>query len=59
MNPEPKLVPRGNSKKEFGKLTPLDALIMDNFETPLATTVDKACGNTRGALVERFIKPRA
>ena len=32
---------------------------MDNFETPLATTVDKARGNTSGDIVERFIKPRA
>ena len=32
---------------------------MDNLETSLATTVDKARGNTSGAIVERFIKPRA
>ena len=34
-------------------------MIMDNLETSLATTVDKACGNRSGATVERFIKPIA
>ena len=38
---------------------PPDPLIMDNLETLLATTFDKACGNTSGAIVEIFIKPRA
>ena len=33
-----------------------DVLIMDNLETLLATTVDKARDNTSGAIVERFIK---
>ena len=37
---------------------PLDALIIDILETLLATTVDKSRGNTSGAIVERFIKPR-
>ena len=32
---------------------------MDNLETSLATTVDNACGNASGSIVERFIKPRA
>ena len=36
-----------------------DALIMDNLETFLATTVDKARGNTSVSIVESFIKPRA
>ena len=31
---------------------------MDNLETSLDTTVDKARGNTSGAIVERFIKTR-
>ena len=31
---------------------------MDNFETSLATTVDKARGNSSGAIVDRFIKHR-
>ena len=30
---------------------------MDNLETSLATAVDKACGNTSGSIMERFIKP--
>ena len=32
---------------------------MDNLEKKLATTMDKARGNTSVSLVERFIKPRA
>ena len=32
---------------------------MDNLETPLATTVDNYRGNASGAILERFIKPRA
>ena len=32
---------------------------MDNLKTLLATTVYKARGNTSGAIVDRFIKPRA
>ena len=32
---------------------------MDNLETSLATTVDKARGNTSVSIVESFIKPRA
>ena len=32
---------------------------MDNLETLLATTLDKARRNASGAIVERFIKPRA
>ena len=34
-------------------------MIVDNLETLLVTTVDKDCGNTSGAIVESFIKPRA
>ena len=32
---------------------------MDNLETSLATTADKARGNTSGSIVESFIKTRA
>ena len=32
---------------------------MDNLETSLASTADKACENAGGAIVERFIKPKA
>ena len=59
MKPEPIfLYPRAH-KEKFGKETPSYALIMDNLETLLATTVYKACGNVSGAIVERFIKPTA
>ena len=34
-------------------------LIIYYLEKLLATTVDKACGNASGSIVERFIKPRA
>ena len=34
----------GNRKEKVGKEKPLDALIMDNLETLLATIVDKARG---------------
>ena len=34
-------------------------MIIVNLETSLATTVDKACGNASGAIVKRFIRPRA
>ena len=46
----------GHSKDKFGKEPPQDALIMYNLETLLETTVDKARGNSSGAIVERFIK---
>ena len=36
----------GNSKKKVGKETPPDALLMDNLETYLATTVYKTRWNT-------------
>ena len=38
---------------------PLHVLIIDNLETLLAITVDKACGNISGSMVEMFIKHRA
>ena len=59
MKTAPKFVPTGHRKEKVGKETPLDALIMNNLKTSLATTVNKARGNTSGAIVERFIKPRA
>ena len=54
-----KTFPPGHIKQKVVKETPTDALIMDNLETLLATTVDKSCGNTSGAIVNMFIKPRA
>ena len=59
MKPAPKLFPPGHIKEKVGKETSPDVLIMDNLETLLATTVDKSCGNTSGAIVNMFIKPRA
>ena len=59
IKPSPKLVPPGHSKEKVGKETPAYASIMVNLETSLVTTVDKSCGNTSGAIVERFIKLRA
>ena len=32
---------------------------MDNFQTSLATTLDKSCWNSSGAIVKRLIKSRA
>ena len=55
----PKFVLSRHSKEKTEKFTSLDALIMDNLEKSLATTVDKARGNTSGAIVEIFVKPRA
>ena len=59
MNPAPKFVLPGHSKEKILKKTPLDALIMYNLENSLATTVEKALGNTSVAIVERFIKTRS
>ena len=59
MDPAPIFVLPGHSKEKTEKETPPYALIMDNLETLLATIVDKARGNTSGAIVERLIKPRA
>ena len=50
---------QGTAKRKLVRNPPPDALIMDNLETSLATTVDKYRGNTSGAIVERLIKPRA
>ena len=58
MKPAPKFVLPWHSKDITGKEPPPDALIMDNLETLLATTVDKSRGNTSVSIVERFIKPR-
>ena len=51
MKPAPQISPPGQSKEKVGKEPPPDALIMDNSETSLATTVDKARGNTSGSIV--------
>ena len=59
MKPEPNFILTGKIKEKVGKETTSDALIMDNLETYLATTVDKARGNASGAIVERFIKFRS
>ena len=54
-----KLVLPGNRKEKFGKETSPDEFIRDNVESQLDTAVDKARGNVSGAIVKRFIKPRA
>ena len=59
MKPVPNCVLPGHSKEKIGKEIPPDVLIVDNLETSLDTTVDKACDNAIGDIVERFIKPRA
>ena len=59
MNPAPKFVLLVHSKEKVWKETPLDLLIVDNLKIFLTTIVDKARGNTSGAIVERFIKLRA
>ena len=48
-----------NIKYKVGKEIPPDTLLMDNLETSLITTVDKARGNTGRAILERLIKSRA
>ena len=57
MKPVPKLVLPGHSKEKVRKETPTYFLILDNLETLLAAIVDKACGNTSGSIVDRFVKP--
>ena len=59
MKPAPNVFHPGHSKDKTEKGIPTDALIMDNLETSLATTVDYSFSNTSGAIVERFIKPSA
>ena len=56
MKPASKYFSQGTAKRKLGRKPPPDALIMDNLETSLATTVNKARGNTSGTIVERFIK---
>ena len=48
----------GIAKRKLGRNPPPYVLIMDNLETSLDTTWDKARGNTSGDIVERLIKPR-
>ena len=59
MKPAPFFPSQGTSKNKLGRTPPLDALIVDNLEKLFTTTVDKACGNASGDIVERFIKTRA
>ena len=59
IKPAPKFVFLWHSKEKTDKEVPQDPLIIDNLETSLETKVDKACGNTSGSVVERFIKSRA
>ena len=56
MKTAPKFTLPGHSKEKLGRTPPPDALIMDDLEKLLSTTVDKACGNSSGSLVEMFIK---
>ena len=49
----------GKSKEKVGKETLPNVLIMINLEASLRITVDKDCGNSSGAIIEKFIKPRA
>ena len=55
MKPAPKFVLPGHVKDKVGREKTPNALIMDNLETLLDTTVDKACEKS-GAIVERFMK---
>ena len=59
VNPTSKCILTGNRKEKFGKEPLPDALIMDNLETSLTTTVDKTQGNGSGSILKRFIEPRA
>ena len=59
MKPAPNMFLPVHSKEKIGKETPPYALIMDNLETYLDNTVDKARGSSIGSIVERFIKPRS
>ena len=59
MKPAPNMFLPVHSKEKIGKETPPYALIMDNLETYLDNTVDKARGSSIGSIVERFIKTRA
>ena len=52
----PTFVIPGEIRGNVGKN--LDVLVMDNLETIFATIVDKSLGNSSGAIVKRFIKPR-
>ena len=59
VNLVPNFLSHGTVKKNLGRTPPPDALVMDNLETFLATTVDKASGNATGSMLERFIKNRS
>ena len=51
----PKYVLKGNSKYKVSKKTPSYPLIMDNFQTSLAITVDKNRRNPSRVIVDRLI----
>ena len=51
MMPAPKHFLPGHSKEKIRKEPPPDALIVDNLEKSLATTVNKSRGNASGAIV--------
>ena len=46
VNLAPKLFLPGNSKEKVGKEIPPYAFLVYNLDMSLATTMDKACGNT-------------
>ena len=53
-----KVVLQGNSKDKVGKEMTPDALLMDNSEYLLTTTLDKALRNICRSVVDLFIKTR-
>ena len=59
MNLAPTLFLPGYRKEKIEKKPTPDMLIMDNLEILMATTVDKTRGKKIGAIVDRFIKPKA
>ena len=58
MKPAQFFFSQGTENRKLGRKPP-DVLIMDNLETPLATTLDKSHEQKRGDIVERLIKPIA
>ena len=54
-----KFVLPGINKAKFGREIPPDALLVDNLETSLATTVDTSNGNIGRAIGDRYVKPEA
>ena len=56
VKPEQTICIPGNNRAKFCQGNPLDALIVDNLEKSLATTVDKYLGNSSGSIVVSLIK---